>query len=199
MVWSIVYLALRRSLELILLCSRSAGAKEIEILVLRHELAVLRRQHPRARLQPADRALLAAFSRSARSLHDPTVAQRLPQAKPEATMASFENTVTIRRPIAAVFAFLADFENIPAWNYAIVETRKVSPGPVGVGTTYRQIRSVPRRSQEGFEVTVFEPASRLEVQGELGPFWARLSYALEPAAGGTTDVCTEHLSRSKPL
>ena len=100
-------------------------------------------------------------------------------------MASFENTVTIRRPIAAVFAFLADFENIPAWNYAIVETRKVSPGPVGVGTTYRQIRSVPRRSQEGFEVTVLEPTSRLEVQGELGPFRARLSYALEPAAGGT--------------
>ena len=42
MVWSFVYLALRRSLELILLCSRSAEAKEIEILVLRHELAVLR-------------------------------------------------------------------------------------------------------------------------------------------------------------
>jgi AmiR/NasT family two-component response regulator len=88
-----------------------------------------------------------------------------PRRRRRATMASFENTVTIRRPIAAVFAFLADFENIPAWDYAIVETRKVSPGPVGVGTTYRPIRSVPRRSQEGFEVTVFEPASRLEVQG----------------------------------
>jgi hypothetical protein len=62
-VWSFVYLALRRSLALILLCSRSAEAKEIEILVLRQELAVLRRQHPRARLQPADRALLAALSR----------------------------------------------------------------------------------------------------------------------------------------
>jgi hypothetical protein len=62
-VWSFVYLALRRSLELILRCPRSAQAKEIEILVLRHELAVLRRQHPRARLQPADRALLAALSR----------------------------------------------------------------------------------------------------------------------------------------
>jgi hypothetical protein len=62
-VWSFVYLALRRSLELVLLCSRSAQAKEIEILVLRHELAVLRRQHPRPRLQPAGRALLAALSR----------------------------------------------------------------------------------------------------------------------------------------
>jgi hypothetical protein len=100
-------------------------------------------------------------------------------------MASFENTVTIRRPVADVFAFLADFENVPAWNSAIVETMKVAPGPVGVGTTYRQVRSVPRRSEEDFEVTVFEPASRLEVQGTLGPFRARLNYALEPVAGGT--------------
>jgi hypothetical protein len=62
-VWSFVYLALRRSLELILVCFRSAETKEIEVLVLRHELAVLRRQHPRPRLQPKDRALLAALSR----------------------------------------------------------------------------------------------------------------------------------------
>jgi hypothetical protein len=103
----------------------------------------------------------------------------------EATMASFENTVIIRRPVEDVFAFLADFENVPAWNYAILETRKVSPGPVGVGTTYHQTRSVPRRSEESFEVTVFEPARRLEVQGEIGPFRARLSYVLEPTGSRT--------------
>jgi hypothetical protein len=44
-------------------CWRSTDAKEVEILVLRHQLAVLRRQHPRPRLQPQDRALLAALSR----------------------------------------------------------------------------------------------------------------------------------------
>jgi hypothetical protein len=41
--WSFVYLALGRVLELIVLCCRSADAKEVEILVLRHELTVLRR------------------------------------------------------------------------------------------------------------------------------------------------------------
>jgi carbon monoxide dehydrogenase subunit G len=100
-------------------------------------------------------------------------------------MASFENTVIIRRPVEEVFSFLADFENVPRWNHAIVETTKVSPGPVGVGTTYRQIRSVPRRSEEGFEVTAFEPPRRLEVQGQIGPFRARISYLLEPTGSGT--------------
>ena len=103
----------------------------------------------------------------------------------EATIASFENTVIIRRPVEEVFSFLADFENVPRWNYAIVETTKVSPGPVGVGTTYRQTRSVPRRSEEGFEVTAFEPPRRLEVQGQIGPFRARISYLLEPTGSGT--------------
>jgi Berberine and berberine like len=63
MVWSFVYLALRRLLELMVLCWRSTDAKEVQILVLGHQLAILRRQHPRPRLQPNDRALLAALSR----------------------------------------------------------------------------------------------------------------------------------------
>jgi uncharacterized protein YndB with AHSA1/START domain len=101
-------------------------------------------------------------------------------------MATFENTVMIRRPVQDVFAFLADFENIPTWNYAIVETRKTSPGPVGPGSTYRQVRSVPRRSEEGFEVTVFEPTGRLEIHGDIGPFTATIGYLLTPEADGTS-------------
>ena len=95
-------------------------------------------------------------------------------------MESFENTLMIRRSSPDVFAFLADFENVPSWNYAIEQTTKTSPGPVGVGTTYRQIRSVPTRSQEAFQVTVFEPGRRLAIEGRIGPFQARLGYVLEP-------------------
>jgi carbon monoxide dehydrogenase subunit G len=100
-------------------------------------------------------------------------------------VATFENTVMISRPIEEVFGFLSDFENIPKWNYAIVETNKVSQGPVGVGTIYRQIRSVPRRSEEHFEVTAHNPPRQLEIRGQLGPFPSRLSYVLDAVAEGT--------------
>src|SRR5215218_1647431 len=63
-VLSFLYWALRRLLELLVLRMRSERAKEIEILVLRHQLQLLERQVARPQLQPADRALLAAFSRT---------------------------------------------------------------------------------------------------------------------------------------
>ena len=100
-------------------------------------------------------------------------------------MASFENTVMIRRSIEDVFGFLSDFENVPTWNYAISETHKVSQGPVGVGAIYQQVRSVPSRSEERFEVSAYNPPRHLEIQGQLGPFPSRLSYALDAVPEGT--------------
>jgi putative transposase len=59
----LAYLAVCRSIQLLVRLARADAAKDLEILVLRHQLSVLRRQTPRPRLQPADRALLAAVSR----------------------------------------------------------------------------------------------------------------------------------------
>jgi putative transposase len=64
LLWSFAYLAVRSLLALVVLVGRSSRSKELEILVLRHEIEVLRRQSPRARLARADRAFLAALSRS---------------------------------------------------------------------------------------------------------------------------------------
>jgi hypothetical protein len=59
----VAYLTLCRSIQLLTLLARGDAAKDLEILVLRHQLAVLRRTTPRPKLEPADRALLAAISR----------------------------------------------------------------------------------------------------------------------------------------
>ena len=41
-------------------------------------------------------------------------------------MLEFENTIRIDRPVGEVFAFLSDFENIPKWNYYVLEVQHAS-------------------------------------------------------------------------
>ena len=60
---SLVYLLLRQVLQMLTQLARDGGAKDVELLVLRHQVAVLRRQVRRPELEPADRVVLAALSR----------------------------------------------------------------------------------------------------------------------------------------
>ena len=60
------YRVVRLVIDLLVLRSRSDRSKDVEILVLRHQLAVLHRQLARPRFEPADRALLTALARVVR-------------------------------------------------------------------------------------------------------------------------------------
>ena len=63
MIFSVVYLAVRRLLGCLMVLAQRQVSKDAELLVLRHENAVLRRQIGRVLYQPGDRLWLAALSR----------------------------------------------------------------------------------------------------------------------------------------
>jgi len=62
MAFSFLYLAVRALLGALVRSRRGLDVKDIELLVLRHELEILRRQMARPKLGVVDRALLAAAS-----------------------------------------------------------------------------------------------------------------------------------------
>jgi uncharacterized membrane protein len=76
-------------------------------------------------------------------------------------MLEFENTIRIGRRIDEVFAFLSDFENIPKWNYYVLEVRQLSESPRGTGTTYHQVR---KTDQQDFRIIEFEPDHTVTVK-----------------------------------
>jgi uncharacterized membrane protein len=76
-------------------------------------------------------------------------------------MIEFENTIRIDRPVAEVFKFLSDFENMPKWNYYVLVVRKLSDGPIGVGTTYHQVR---KTDEQDFCITELEQNHKVAVK-----------------------------------
>jgi len=86
----LLYVIFRQVLGLVLLMARTSAAKDVELLVLRHEVAVLRRTNPRPRLDWADRAVFAAL------------VGRLPRAL------RAHRLVTLARSCAGIAALSAD-------------------------------------------------------------------------------------------
>jgi uncharacterized protein YndB with AHSA1/START domain len=91
----------------------------------------------------------------------------------------FEQVVDIDRSAEEVFAYLADWTNIPSWNYYVQQVRKLTPGAVAVGTVYEQVR---RTDRQRFQVTAHEPPQTIEVttlSGERPSFRRRLQLRSE--------------------
>lgn len=101
-------------------------------------------------------------------------------------MIDTSGSVTINRPVEDVFNYVTDMSNDPSWHTDVLEARKTSEGPVGVGTIWHSRFKPSMGVSEGdMEVVAFEP-NRMEVlRGVIGPMQPTLSYMLEPIDGGT--------------
>src|SRR4051794_31620974 len=101
-------------------------------------------------------------------------------------MAHAESSATIARPIAEVFAVLADGTKDPQWRRGILEIRRVG-GDGGMGTTYRQVLSGPggRRIDGDYRVTTYSPPYLYGFTVIAGPLRPTGTFALSEGPTGT--------------
>jgi putative transposase len=146
----LAYLMLARALSWLALLARSDVAKDVEILVLRHEVAVLRRHHPRPRLSWVDRAGFSALSRLL-----PSSVRRLRLVSPR-TLLRWHAQLVARRwtcprrqpgrppvaqPIRALVLRMAH-EN-PTWGYRRIQGELVGLGhPIAASTVWKTSHAV---------------------------------------------------------
>jgi len=101
-------------------------------------------------------------------------------------VARFESSVRIDRPVEEVFAFLTELGNSTQWQSWLVESVKTSEGPVGLGTTCREVRRLLGLQIETTgEVTEWEPNRRTTIKSTSGPVSMQGTCTFEPVEGGT--------------
>jgi hypothetical protein len=131
----LIYQMFAKLLSWMVLHARSDNANEIEILVLRHQLAVLQRRTPRPRIAWSDRALIAVLARllpARRPSHDPALA---PAPRPPPLDHPTRPGRPTRHPhrVRALTVRLAT-EN-PTWGYRRVHGELAGLGyPIGAST-----------------------------------------------------------------
>lgn len=110
-------------------------------------------------------------------------------------MLHFKNKLEINRPVADVFSFLSNFENMPKWNYFVLEVRKLSEGSIGLNTKFRQVR---KTDTQEYRITEFEPNSRVTI--ETLPPYSKLvmRFTLEQANNHTLLTDEWELDTGKP-
>ncbi len=102
----------------------------------------------------------------------------------------FEATVEIDRPIAEVFAFLADGENDPKFSPRVQRIARTTDGPTAVGTVYAStVKDAGLTTKREFRITEFVEPTRIR--------WAEVSRNLVTAREGGYDLTAVSDTRTR--
>ena len=108
-------------------------------------------------------------------------------------MAGIVSSVEIERPAEDVFAYLDDLARHGEWQEAIVSTRVLTDGPVGVGTRAVDTRRVggSRTQDSTYEIVEHDPPRRAVFRGVDGPVRPIGAVTVEPLDEGRSRVTVE--------
>ena len=106
-------------------------------------------------------------------------------------MARAEASLVINRPIDKVFAYMADILKGTEWQSELLEVHQTSSGPLGIGTTLKEIRRLLGRNMEtAFTITEYEPDIKLGFTSTSGPIQMHAYYDLDGSGDGTKVTMT---------
>jgi uncharacterized membrane protein len=101
-------------------------------------------------------------------------------------MVTNELSIMINRPIEEVFAYVGEMQNGPKWQPALVEVRRITEGPLGIGTQYTGVRKfMGRRMESVIEYTTYEQNKKVAFKSISGPSPLEQSFLFEPTTEGT--------------
>ena len=96
-----------------------------------------------------------------------------------------ERKISIARPPAEVFSYIADVRNDPSWHTDVLEVRS-STEVVGPGTVFNvKVKPSMGVSEGTMTVTRFEPGRLIEYQGRMGKMAPTVTNMCEPDVQGT--------------
>jgi hypothetical protein len=101
-------------------------------------------------------------------------------------MVSNETIITIKKSIEEVFAYVSDLQNGPQWQPALVEARRITKGPLGIGTQYTGVRRFMGRNVESlieYTTYVLDDKFSMKSVSENSPF--EQSFLFEATKEGT--------------
>ncbi len=101
-------------------------------------------------------------------------------------MIDLTQSIIIDRPLAEVFAFVSDQTNGPRWQSGLLEVRRMTEGPLRVGTQNTAVRKfMGRRLEVTNEYTKFEQDTEYAFRSTSGPVKFEAAYVVESTAEGT--------------
>lgn len=97
-------------------------------------------------------------------------------------MITVEKSIVIDRRAEDVFAYVSDQTNAPHWQAGLIEVRRTTDDPVGIGTRHAFVRTFMGRRMEGSnEYARWEPNKLVAFKATSGPVGLEASYVVEQA------------------
>lgn len=107
-----------------------------------------------------------------------------------------EESITINRPVSAVFNFVLDGTNNQLWRPAVLDIERVPDKPSGAGAVFKQGLKGPggRRIDGDYEIVESQPDELIRFQVIAGPARPTGMYRFEPAGNATRVTFALHLN-----